>query len=355
MKSATMSQERLAELLAKFPACRVAVVGDFFLDKYLEIEPAWEEVSRETGKSAHQVSAVRVSPGAAGTVVSNLKSLGAGEIHAVGFTGDDGEGFELRSALKLLNCRIDHLQTLAERFTPTYLKPRNISRSGLEGEHSRYDTKNREPTIQVVEDRVIQSLKQLVNSVDAVIVLDQVEEENCGVITQRVRDVIGNLSSQFPDVWFWADSRRNIRKFRNVLIKPNQFEIQDPQSSNSGTRLDFDQLLEQVRSLSQTNQTRAILTRGQDGLIVVDDEQDGDILIPGVCLEGPTDPTGAGDSLTAGCVLALCSGAGFAEAGIVGNLVASLTVQQLATTGTANPHHLADRLKVWQSQPTEHH
>ena len=63
-------------------------------------------------------------------------------------------------------------------------------------------------------------------------------------------------------------------------------------------------------------------------------------LVPGVRVPGPVDPTGAGDSATAGCVLALAAGAGPAEAALVGNLVASITVQQLATTGTARPSEL---------------
>ena len=42
---------------------------------------------------------VRPQPGAAGTIVNNLVALGIGEIHAVGFCGDDGEGYELRRAL----------------------------------------------------------------------------------------------------------------------------------------------------------------------------------------------------------------------------------------------------------------
>ena len=67
-----MTCERLAELLAAFPSLRVAVVGDFFLDEYLDVDPALAEVSVETGKTAHQVVGVRHSPGAAGTVVANL-------------------------------------------------------------------------------------------------------------------------------------------------------------------------------------------------------------------------------------------------------------------------------------------
>ena len=45
----------LPELLNAIPCLRIAVVGDFFLDKYLVVDPAFAEVSLETGKTAHQV------------------------------------------------------------------------------------------------------------------------------------------------------------------------------------------------------------------------------------------------------------------------------------------------------------
>ena len=47
-------------------------------------------------------------------------------------------------------------------------------------------------------------------------------------------------------------------------------------------------------------------TRGEAGMLVSDPEL---TLVPGVRVEGPTDPTGAGDSVTAGAVLALAAGA----------------------------------------------
>jgi sugar/nucleoside kinase (ribokinase family) len=64
----------------------------------------------------------------------------------------------------------------------------------------------------------------------------------------------------------------------------------------------------------------------------------------------PTDPTGAGDSATAGAVLAICAGASPTEAALVANLVASITVQQLAVTGTASPDQLGPRLEMWLGQ-----
>jgi sugar/nucleoside kinase (ribokinase family) len=72
--------------------------------------------------------------------------------------------------------------------------------------------------------------------------------------------------------------------------------------------------------------------------------------IPTVKATGHIDPTGAGDSATAGAVLTLASGGTPAEAALIGNLVASITVQQLGTTGTATPQQVADRLEVWRRE-----
>ena len=89
------------------------------------------------------------------------------------------------------------------------------------------------------------------------------------------------------------------------------------------------------------------VTLGERGALVSDPQM---TLVPGVRIEGPTDPTGAGDSTCAGAVLALASGATLPEAALIANLVASLTIQQLAMTGTAKPEQLPDRLALWRSQ-----
>jgi len=177
--SSLLNPQRLDEILVRFPSARIAVLGDFFLDKYMDIDPSLEEISVETGKPAHQVASVRCSPGAAGTVVSNLAALGAGKLHAVGFTGEDGEGWELRRGLAQLGCSTDHLHATGERFTPTYLKPRDQNVAGLSGEHSRIDTKNRQQTPANIEQSIINSVTELVANVDAIIMMDQGEARDC--------------------------------------------------------------------------------------------------------------------------------------------------------------------------------
>src|SRR5512137_1103505 len=95
-----MTGARLQEITAKYDSLRVAIVGDFCLDRYLEIDPARQEVSIETGLPVHNVVRVRSQPGAAGTILNNLEALGIGTLLPVGFCGDDGEGYELLRALR---------------------------------------------------------------------------------------------------------------------------------------------------------------------------------------------------------------------------------------------------------------
>lgn len=342
-----MTPERLAELIARFPSRRIAVIGDYFLDKYLEADPRLAELSVETGKTAHQVTAIRHSPGAAGTVVSNLAALGAGALHAIGVVGDDGEAFDLFQGLARLGCRTEGLLRSPERFTPTYLKPRNVLDPTLNGEHERYDTKNRTATPAALERAIIDALDAALGEVDAVIVADQVEEDGCGVITAAVREALAERARRFPNIIFFADSRRRITAFRNMIIKPNQFEAVGWDGPPPGAAVEPGRIFAALPALRAFTGAPALITRGPEGIIVSDPEP---TVIPGVRVDGPTDTTGAGDSATAGTVLALTAGATLAEAALVGCLVASITIQQLATTGVARPAELPSRLALWLAQ-----
>lgn len=342
-----MTKERLRTLISRFSGRRVAVVGDYFLDKYLEVDPRLAEISLETGKIAHQVVKIRHSPGAAGTIVCNLAALGVGTIYCVGIIGQDGEGYELQEDLRKLGCNIEHLYVTPHRFTPTYLKPRDITDPSLAGEHSRYDTKNRTPTPPEMVAQIMASLEKLLPAVDAVIVLDQVEEDECGVVGSRIREFLAEQARRHPHVIFWADSRRRIRLFRHLHLKCNRFELLGGAAASDSPFPDWEALVPALRDFREKNGAPVVVTLGEHGMLVSDPVV---TWIPGVAVEGPVDPTGAGDSATAGAVAALASGATLPEAALVGNLVASITVQQLATTGTARPEELPPRLELWLAQ-----
>jgi bifunctional ADP-heptose synthase (sugar kinase/adenylyltransferase) len=342
-----VNPERLREIIGRFPACRVAVLGDFFLDKYLDTEPGLAEISVESGKTAHQVIAIRTSPGAAGTIVNNLASLRAGEIHTLGITGDDGEGYDLRKALLGRGCRTEGLIVAPGLFTPTYLKPRDRRTADLSGEHERYDTKNRMPTPREAQDRILKHLERLLPGLDAVAVQDQVEEDDCGVVTAWVRERLSELGRLHPKKILWADSRSHIGLFRNVMIKVNAREALKQAFRPGAEDPDDAAVIRAMNELRARTGRPVFVTAGRRGMWTSDPQP---TLVRGVRVPGPTDPTGAGDSATAGAVLALCAGASPPEAALVANLVASITVQQLAVTGTANPDELVPRLEMWLAQ-----
>ena len=66
-----LTTELVERVLAAIPNRTVGVLGDLFLDRYLDIDPALDEPSVETGLTAYQVTRVRSYPGALGTVVNN--------------------------------------------------------------------------------------------------------------------------------------------------------------------------------------------------------------------------------------------------------------------------------------------
>lgn len=334
------NKDELAELLARFARVRVAVVGDFFLDRYLVIDPSLDEASIETSLTARQVVAIRNSPGAAGTVVNNLVALGCGKILAIGVIGDDAYGYELGRELYRRGVDASRLIRSPDRFTPTYTKPMLRLPEG-ERELERLDVINRTPTPAELEDRILYSLDQTAPQVDAVIVLDQVVAANCGVVTERVRARLADLARRHAKTLFFADSRAFISHFAGVTIKVNQHEALRAAGLEDAEEPALDALLHAGNVLRQRTGKPVFVTRGAKGILVVTDL--GKAEAPAPAVEGPIDVVGAGDSVTAGVVLSLCAGATLPQAAFVGNLVASITVEVLGSTGTASPSQVLER------------
>lgn len=333
-----ITRSRLSELLERVPHMRIAVVGDFFLDKYLVVDPALAEVSLETGLEARQVVEVRCSPGAAGTVMNSLSALGVGRLAAVGVIGDDGEGYELRRGLERCRVNTESLLSVSDRFTPTYTKP--LRRDGAaEVEMERLDIKNRTPLPADLEDMVVDSVRRLalVEGFDAIMAADQVQERNCGAVTDRVREAIQTAAHESRSLFF-ADSRVRISLFRDVIVKPNGLEAARAMGSTIDESPGPEAAAKFGMALAGRNGRPVFITLGAEGIMACTAQTS--VRVPALPLRGPTDIVGAGDSASAGIVCALCAGATLEEAACVGNLCASVTIHKLGTTGVASPQEL---------------
>ncbi len=332
-----LTREKLGSYLERFRGLRALVVGDFFLDKYLHLDRRLSETSLETGLEAYQAVGVRPLPGAAGTVAKDLAALGV-KAYALGVIGDDGEGYELVRALDAFGVDTSPLIRSPKRHTPTYMKPIMREPDGREHELNRIDIKNRTPTPPDLEEAIIARLRELIPEVQGVAVVDQVEEENCGVVTDRVREEIERLAASSPGKVFIADSRARIGRFRGVIVKPNRREAALAVGLDPRRMGEREHLLRAGTELQRRTGKPVYITAGEEGIhLFLEGEH---VHIPAVPVDGPIDPVGAGDAVMAALLAGLCAGADPVKAAELAVLCAAITVRKLGTTGEAYPDEI---------------
>jgi bifunctional ADP-heptose synthase (sugar kinase/adenylyltransferase) len=331
-----MTSDAVERILTRLPALRLGVFGDLFLDRYLDLDAALTEPSLETGLDAYQVTGVRSYPGAAGTVINNLSALGVGQILPFAVIGDDGEGHELWQALQGLP-GVDLSRLVREDFptfrTPTYAKPMLHAAEQPPRELNRLDIKNRTP-LREMDALMLPALEAAWDGLDALLVVDQVSEAECGVVTTGARDLLKILGQRTPRKLILADSRQRIGEFRGVTLKPNEKECRRVVGENVPDS-------EAVLRLAQRSGRPVFCTRGSRGILLADPPAVQEV--PAYPISGPIDVVGAGDSTSAAIACAVAAGASLTEAAAFGNLVASITIQLIGVTGTASPEQVRRR------------
>lgn len=338
-----MRPERFDEVTSRYAGLRVVLVGDFCLDRYLEIDPARKETSIETGLAVHNVVRVRSQPGAAGTILNNLVALGVGQIQTLGFCGDDGEGYELQRCLRTLpGVRMDGFLATGYRRTFTYCKPLVMHPGRPPEELNRLDSKNWDPTPAPIEDRLIISLLEVTATADAVIVMDQVDVAQTGVVTSRVQEALGKVAESRPRLLVLADSRRGLAGWPSMGFKMNAAELGSLLGGPAPTALE--DVRSQAVQLAKQHGRPVFVTLSERGIVGA--LGTGEVEhVPSLPLRGPIDVVGAGDSVMANLAAALAARATLREAMELAMAGASEVLHQLGTTGTANVAQLRERLE----------
>ena len=309
-------------ILERIPALKVLVAGDICLDRWCTYDPALGEPSRETGLTRVAVTSTETTAGAGGTVANNLAALGAGAVSVLGAVGGDGFGFELRQALARVGVD-DSLLVPTPGATFTYTKL--LNKETGEEDLGRIDFIAPPPPPEN-EREIMRRLLEHAPRFDAVIVSDQAETETGGVVTPGVREALSQLARQRPSLLIWVDSRLRPELFRDVMVKPNEREAREACARLGAAS--FQQLRAAI------GQRLMMVTHGGEGVLIL--EENGESWVRTRPVENPVDICGAGDSFSAGAVLALAAGASPQEAARFGNLVASVTIMKKGT-GTASP------------------
>ncbi len=329
---APMDESRLQDILFRSAHARVLVAGDFALDRRLQIDPTRIEHAEETGLPAHQVAAVDLAPGAAGSIAVILRALGIG-VTALGVIGDDGDGYELRRSLRRHGIDERAMVVATDRHTPTSIRPVIVGATPMPHELERLDIRSRTPMAASTTTALIERLRALAPQVHAVIVVDHVSEEECGVVTSRLRLEIADLSNRYRDIWFLATSRHRIGLFRHVVIVPDARACVRAVYANDSSNPPLALVGQAAEQLRQRTGKPVIVTLGMRGMLVVHEQ--GMLHAPPVPIAGPIQLAGANDGAVASIAAALCTGATLDEAVELGNLAAAAVMRRTDATEAA--------------------
>jgi rfaE bifunctional protein kinase chain/domain len=317
-----------ANILQAIPKLSALVVGDICLDRWCTYDPAEAEPSRETSIPRIAVVSREVTAGAGGTVANNLAALGVGRVAVMGAIGDDGHGVELVSTLATHHIESGLCVRSGEIQTFTYTKLINKA-TGIE-DQPRIDFINTTAIPAGVQATLVDRLEQAVADFNVILVADQAETAEGGVVTTAMRQRLAELAARHPEKIFFTDSRRRIGEFRRVIVKPNQQEAEAACRALFGC-VDYRALRRHVEA------PLLIVTHGPEGVLLVNER--GETWVRTKPVEHPVDICGAGDSFSAGAAMALAVTKSAEEAARFGNLVASITIMKRGT-GTASPAEL---------------
>ena len=332
-----MTPRQLSQITSTYGKLKIGLVGDICLDRYFEIDPGLQEISIETNLPVHNVVRVRCQPGGAGTILNNLVALGVGAIYPAAIIGKDGEGYELRRALEQLRgVKLDWLVESGERHTFTYSKPLLMHKNRAPEELNRLDTKNWTPTPEVLQGRLVDAVHALAKEMDALIVLDQVDIPETGVVTRKVLEAVREAGAANPNLLIIADSRRSLRGYPPASLKMNATEL--ALFFNSSTALSLEEIKDKALSLAAQYGRHVFVTMSERGMLGA--HKGAVEVVPTLPVRGEIDIVGAGDAVTANITAALSAGASVREALEIAQIAASIVVHQLGTTGTASAEQM---------------
>ena len=222
------------------------------------------------------------------------------------------------------------------------MKPMRLQEDGTYKEMNRFDFRNFTPPLPEFADKMINELKSIIDSVDAVIVTDQYYQRNAAAVTDDLREKLSALAGERKDKIFFVDSRAFAAEYKNMIIKCNQFELIEYFAGGKGDPENMQTVINEGAKLQKAIEHTVYITCGAKGMIVFDEE--GYTEVPGFRIDGEIDITGAGDATNAGIVTGLALGLSKPEAAKLACAVSSITIQQIGKTGTSTVEQVSDRI-----------
>lgn len=307
---------RINRVVESIGQARVLILGDIMIDEYMI--GSVERISPEAPVPVVEIESERVLLGGAANVAANVRAL-EDEPILIGLVGQDEAAGKLSGLLSQKGISSAYLVTDPNR--PTTVKTRVIAHSQ---QVVRVDRETREAVAGKLEEKIFSQVSDLSSTIGGIIISDYGK----GVISKSLLGRVVQLCNE-KDIFVAVDPKDvNFPNYQSVsLITPNHHEAGFAAGHKIVTDAD---LLEVGQKLLVKLDARSLLiTRGSLGMSL--------FIRSGKVTHIPTfarevfDVTGAGDTVIATFVSAICAGAELAEAAVIANAGAGHTVGEIGT------------------------
>ncbi len=316
-------------IIAEFGKCRLAVIGDSMLDRFL-----WGKVHRISPEAP--VPVVKLDRetrklGGAANVAANIRALGA-EVVLFGLTGEDEAGVWMEELLTQRG--IDSQGMVVADDRPTTIKTRIIA-------HNQQVVRTDWEDDSKVSDKYVEQLLQRLEAMgpfDGYILSDYGK----GVLTDEALQRCIALAQVSGSPIIVDPKKGDYSQYKGVTsLTPNQKEAEQAcalaiTDENSLTRAGS-------VLLERTAAEAVLITRGEHGMALFD--KDGRQHHLPTEASHVFDVTGAGDTVISVYTTALAAGADFALAASLANHAAGVAVREVGTVAVS-----ADQLRLALSE-----
>lgn len=317
--------DNLLHIVSHLGSPKIMVVGDMMLDKYV-----WGEVKRispEAPIPIVSVSSEDVRPGGAGSVVNNLRTLGA-QVFACGVIGDDAHG---RTTMNIFQeMQVDTTGIIIDNTRPTIMKMRLMGHLQTAGKGVqqllRVDYEKTHPLSAETEGRIADYLSKTIPSCDIVLVSDM----NKGLLSRTLLQTVVTLCNTHKKIAVVDPKLVNdyscYRGFtamtpnRNETEAATDIKITNHESLHSAAR----------KLVSSLSLDYCVITLDRDGMFLYHKDGSGKI-IP-TTPRSVSDVTGAGDMVLSIFGMVVGSGYDFEDAAFLANVAAGIEVGKIGAT-----------------------
>jgi rfaE bifunctional protein kinase chain/domain len=310
---------RLSSILDAFAGRRIAVIGDYVLDRFVYGHP--KRVSREAPVLILRFWKEENLPGGAGNTAANVRSLG-GVPMLLGAVGDDEEGRAIRRILSSRGIDTDGLASVPGYATPTKTRILGGAPHAIKQQIVRYDREDALPPDAAA--RVLALVSDAARNADAAILSDYGYGSVSPGAVAPLRSVLR------PAAPILVDSRHALLDFGGVdAVTPNEEEVEESVGFELGDSLETLGRAG-IALRERIGCANVLVTRGSRGMALLPAQGPPEV-IPVHGTDQVADVTGAGDTVLATFALALAAGATPLESALLANFAGGVVVMKMGT------------------------